>query len=1379
VSAFGASGTNAHAIIEEAPPAHREPCPAPASGPLVLLVSAKDRRSLGAQAQRLYEHISAHPELELADVAHSLASTRAQLPFRLAVIGQERERLLEDLQIVARGESKPGLPCGAAIAGPRVALLLTGQGAQRAGMGRGLYDRYEVFASALDGVCGELDRHLERSLRELLFCEPGSPDSELLNQTAITQAALFALEVALFRLVESWGIAPAYLLGHSVGEITAAHIAGSLSLGDASRFVAARGRLMQALPEGGAMVAVQGSEDEILDSLGSLREEVSLAAVNGPSAVVLSGPAESVERVASLWDARGRATKRLPVSHAFHSALMEPMLAELREVARTLHFSPPTITIVSNLTGKPLSVEQACSPDYWVDHARSTVRFMDGMRWLDDAGVDCFIELGPDGVLSAAGRDCVEREQPQTGPLLVAAMRRKRPEAHTLLAAMAEAHVRGVPVKWSEVLPGEAVELCTYAFQRKRFWVQPVPARTGGTATGHPLLSTETTIAGRDEWVFEGSVSLAAQPWLADHTVGGVVLVSGTSFVEMALWAGARVGCGTLEEIALEAPLALGEQDALALQLCLGEPEQGRRSFTLHSRDQAAGEWRRHAAGMFTGALSAPADPGALGEWPAPGAQRLDLDALYERLSDHGLGYGPSFKCARAAWRRGEAVFTSVELPDGADVSGGGFAIHPGLLDAAFHALVDPAGELSLPFSWSGVRLGASRSTKWRVLFAPAGAGAVSMHAFDEAGRPVVSAEAVVARPVPAEQLASLSGEGGGGLYVLSWNRLDDRREGMPEDCVALGEVGVALVKGQRHSEIAGLLQEMDRGVSPPGLVLASVGSASVHARVGDALSLLRRWLADERLADSRLVFLTRGAVAPDGAESLDPAASAVWGLVRTAQSEHPGRFVLADIDGDPRSEAVLAAALGSGEQQVAMRAGTAYVPSVERVAHPAAPARELFDPHGTVLITGGTGGIGASLARHLVKVHSAHYLTLVSRRGESAPGAAALKDELVALGADVTIAACDVSDREAVGELLRAIPSGSPLSGVIHAAGVLDDGVIESLTAERLRRVLEPKVDGALNLHDLTRELELRSFVLISSVSGTIGGPAQANYAAANAFLDALAVMRRAEGLPACSQAWGLWGKSGELTAHLRDSDRARLAAGGLLPISNEEAMDMFDAAVGLDLPHVMPVRVDMRALRAAVRLGAVSMLLARPVGLRAPARPDAERELTLTLSECPDGEREAILLKAVCGHLAEILGHGEGDTIEVSRTFKDLGLDSLGAIDLRNRLGSACGLRLPSTLTFDYPTPVAVARHLHARMGGGAEGSSSTVTALDELEQVLAGHMPSGSEIERMQRIFTKFASSSPIGAERILEASEDEIYALIDGDLRVPDQGAVEGP
>ncbi|MET8014845.1 SDR family NAD(P)-dependent oxidoreductase [Streptomyces sp. NPDC005266] len=1604
VSSFGISGTNAHVILEAPPEDTTAPEPAPDAPVIPWVLSARTADGVRRQAERLLATIDGASGLDARDVGFTLATGRALMDHRAVLLGADRGTLTAALAALARGEDTPDAVVGEAgeAGAGGLALVFSGQGAQRAGMGRDLYERYPVFAETFDAVCAAVDAHLDghagHPLRDVVFAPAGSPAAALLDQSMYTQTALFALDIALWELLRSWGVEPGHVMGHSLGEITAACAAGVLSLPDACALVAARGRLMQALPEGGAMVALAVGEEEAQAYLrqAALTDAVGIAAVNGPQAVVISGDEPAALAVAEHFRAAGRRVRRLSVSHAFHSHRMDAMLDEFADVLAGLDFRPPRIPLVSNVTGELADPERLCTPAYWVEHVRRAVRFADGVRWLAGQGVTAYLEVGPDAVLTPMVHATLDAVLDDGGYVAAATLTAGRPEPQALARALAQPFAAGLPMAWERLLPGgRRVELPGYPFAGQRYW-QAADETTAGlraaglSATSHPLLGAAVHLPD-GQTVLTGRVLPSAHPWLADHAVGGTVLLPGTAFLELALHAGAEAGCPVVEELTLHTPLALPTGTAVYLQVIVGAPDgAGRRTVGVHSSatppTSAAMDEPpvRHATGVLAPAAPRPDSDWT---WPPAGAQPVPLDGFYEGLAERGYGYGPAFRGLRAAWRTGDELYAEVELP----IAPGGFGLHPALLDAALHTVTlglparagTDAAQPLLPFSWTGVTLEATRAPALRVRLGASGDGTVSLTATDALGRPVITVDALALRPMTA----GAAPERDGGLH-LRWRALP------------AGDAGA---------------------VSADLTVVHVEPGGDLRTRLAEVLALTQRFLAGPADTEARLAVVTRGTLM----DRPDPVTAAVWGMLRSAQAEHPGRLLLADLD--TWSDQALAVAVGTGEPQVAVRDGQPYAPRLTRTgpallplpdgparrlrrtgegaaltlvaasdgdalagsdgemlagqdgdqplgptqirvsmraagtdpdslsategagvvtetgprvtavtvgdrvfglfprgdalsreavtdhrdvapipngwsfaqaaaaprafltawhglvdvagvragqqvlvhaagtdvglaavqlarhlgaevhatapadardalrglgldeAHLAEPGADAFpktvpaglavvldplggdtaaasaalladdgryvpvagryetpgdqthpgtapvdiadveparqrehlaalgslfgrgtlqplpvhahdvraaaeahgsdrtspalltiprplDPDGTVLVTGASGTLGRLVVRRLVTDHGIRHLLLLSRSG------APLPEDLLGEHVTALSVACDVADRDQLARALARIPAEHPPTAVVHTAGVLDDGVLQSLTPQRLDTVLRPKADAVRHLDELTADADLAAFVVFSSAAGVLGSPGQANYAAANAYLDAFAARRHAAGRPAVSLAWGMWTETSGMTARLHTADRDRIARTGLLPTGTEEGLAAFDRALSAAVPFVVPVRVDTGALRADT---APVLLrdLASPAQRRtaADAVPAAQDEpLASRLLRMPAERRRETLLELLRTEVARVLGHTDPGRIPADGAFRDLGFDSLTAVELRNRVSAGTGLKLSSTAVFDHPSPSALADHLLA--GLAPAPAAAQPTGETTYEQVMA---------------------------------------------------------
>ncbi|MFH9672226.1 SDR family NAD(P)-dependent oxidoreductase [Streptomyces sp. NPDC017405] len=1317
VSSFGVSGTNGHVVLEQAEPAEAPPLSEVPNGPVPCVVSGRTAAALRAQAAALHTHLAQTPGLRPADVAHTLATGRAGHEHRAVLLADDRQALLDGLDALARdaGPLPPGNVRGTARTGEAVAFVFPGQGSQWPGMARELLDTSPVFAARFAQCADALAPYTDFSLPDVVRGAPGAPGFDRVD---VVQPALFAVMVSLAEVWRAHGVEPAAVVGHSQGEIAAACVAGALTLDDAAKVVALRARALRALAGHGGMASVALPADRVRERLAPWGGRIALAVVNGPESAAVSGDPEALAGLLAALEADGIRARAIPVDYASHGPHVEAVRAELSAALAGLAPRPAVVPFYSTVTGALLDTERLDAA-YWYENLRHTVEFERATRALLDAGHRVFVEVSPHPVLTAALQDTAAAAG--TDALALGTLHRDDAGRRRTLTALAELHTRGVPVDWDAVLTGHRptrVDLPTYAFQRERYWLEDTGAPAGDAASlgldpsGHPLLGAVVTLADSESLLFTGRLSARTHPWLADHTVQGDILLPGTAFLELAVLAGDRTGCSRVDDLTLEAPLTLPRDAGVVLRLSVGAPAaDGTRTLALHARPDDPDtdeEWTRHATGLLAPAAPAPAAT-APGAWPPPGAAPVDLDGMYARYAEGGFAYGPAFQGLTAVWRLGDDLYAEAVLPPGIHQDAQRFALHPALLDAALHATgltADGTGDGGrMPFVWSGATLHATGAAALRVRLTRTAPDTLALEVADTTGSPVASVESLVLRPAAPDARAARTHHDS--LFRVEWTPVTCPPAPVATDWAVIGPAGTGLPVSAVYADTAALTAALDAGTAPPGLVLVpqppyhdgdTEDGEDVHAAVHRALETLQTWLADERLAGTRLALVTRNAV---GEAPADPARAAVWGLTRSAQSEHPGRFLLVDLDEEATPRTV-AAALTSGEEQLAVRGDTVLVPRLAKV--PATdPVPVALDPDGTVLVTGGTGLLGSRVARHLVARHGVRHLLLAGRSGPDASGATALTAELTALGAHVTVAACDAADRTALAALLDGIPAGHPLTAVVHAAGALDDGVLTALTPGRVDTVLRPKADAARHLHELTRDKDLRAFVLFSSAAGTFGGPGQGNYAAANAYLDALAERRHALGLPARSLAWTLWEQRSALTGHLDDADLRRLARSGMPPLTTDEGLALLDAALTVDAPALLPLRLDPRALRARAAEGEPVPPLLRSL-VRVPARraasaapaQDTGTALPERLAALPEAERLRTLVRLVCAQAAAVLGHTSDSAVVPGRAFRDLGFDSLASVELRNRLTAATGLRLPATLVFDHPSPQALAAHL-----------------------------------------------------------------------------------
>ncbi|HET8933890.1 MAG TPA: SDR family NAD(P)-dependent oxidoreductase, partial [Polyangiales bacterium] len=1337
ISAFGISGTNAHVIIEEPPEAAAaetstsevsswlwsEPALDGAAVELPWVVSGSDEASLRAQAARLSRWLMRHPDARLADVVHTLALHRTHFDARAAFFARSREDATEALDALVEGRDRAGTVRGLKRPGGKVVFVFPGQGSQWFAMGRELLSENAVFAEAVQAVDAALLPWTGWSVTALLRGET-SQSLPPWERVDAVQPALFAVGMGLAAVWRSLGIEPAAVVGHSQGEVTAAVVSGALSLEDGAKVVALRSQAVRKRCGDGAMVLIERPPAEVEAVIAKYGTELSIAAVNTASSTIVSGAVAAVDALLAELQSQALFARKINVDYASHSAQMDELLPALREQLASIQPRAGQVPLYSTVEARVLSGAEL-DAEYWCKNLRQTVRFDRALSQLLAAGHGVFVELSAHPVLTLTLSGACEGH----GAVVVGSLQRDKGGMAQLQRVLAELHVQGQRLDFRRLLEpvgGHLIDLPTYAFQRSRYWVESDALRKDANTLGlatvkHPLLGALVSLADSDGYVLSGLLSLAEQPWLKDHAVHGTVLMPGTGLLELALHAARTVGLASVAELTLEQPLVMSVDSALQLQLTVGAPDaQEHRPVAIFSRAGDA-EWQRHAVGTLAAENAESAAPDAgfeeLQAWPVPEAEAIDVTGLYATLHAQGLQYGPTFQGLVELCKLDQTAYARVQLPESARPAAAHYGVHPALLDAALHSMValGVAEGIELPFAWSDVQLYASGARELRVRAevgaSESGQRTVTFWIADGLGAPVARIAGLHVRPLRLEQLQAATRRAVEHLY-----RLDFQAAALPaadgaEQLVLGGDGQLAQQLGAAWSpDLESYLLQLGEAEPAARIVLdargGGAGSAEEIWQGAQAVScatltLLQRALSEPKLSTTELLWVTTSAVDGGDGELRDLVHAPLWGMLRAVRNEHPERKLrLLDLGSEPVDPQLLEQALSATrEPELALRGQQARAPRLVRVYSD--EQGSLPELTGTVLVTGGTGELGAALAQHLVAAHGVKQLVLTSRQGLAAPGAEQLVQQLRAAGAEqVEVRACDVTERASLTALLDDL--GAALCAVFHLSGVLEDGVLQTQTVERLERVFAPKVGGALLLDELTRERALQAFVLYSSASGTLGGVGQSNYAAANALLDALAVQRRQQGLPGQSLAWGLWQPSGTgLTGALTDADLGRLARSGIAPLTAAQGVQLLDAALRSDRAHVATIRLELsmlqRAAEQGVKVPALMRSLVRP-GLRrasaaAAAQASALRERLSTLAE---SERLQALVELVCGEVATVLGLAHGQAVDPDKELAKLGLDSLMAVEVRNRLAALAGTTLPATLAFDYPTPRAIAQLL-----------------------------------------------------------------------------------
>jgi acyl transferase domain-containing protein len=1363
ISSFGFSGTNVHLLLDSYSP-HLEPEP-PAKGarPLQLFtLSAKTENSLVELAGR-YEHfLENQPNDQLENISYSANTSRARLPYRLAVVAADLEQARNKLGAFHSDPTTDAVIHGTspAVRSPDVTFLFTGHGAQYLRMGQGLYETEPIFRQVIDR-CNELaTAYLDQPLIEALY---PTASSTLMDTMSYGQPAIFAVQAALTELWKSWGVQPSVVAGHSLGEYAAAVAAGIFNIEDGLKLVCARGRLMDNLPQKGSMAAIFAPEDQVAEMIQPFSRDVAIAVINHPTNIVISGTQCAVEAVLAAFDAKSIKNRRLTVAQAAHSPLLDPIREEFTSVVSSVHFTEPRIDLISSTTGQPITDSEISSPDYWWRHLRNPVQFVRLMETLQERGQTLFVEIGPHPVLLSNG----QRLLPSGYGVWVPSLREKFNDSQQMLESLGKLFTVGVDVNWESYYGTDhprRIVLPTYPFDHQRYWFVPGKASGGSgravPGTGiSPLLEKRLNSPALDSAVFEGHISAAWPAYLDHHRIFGTSIAPSPAFIEMAVRAA--------EELFGNGPMRIGN---LAIQEAMILPEEGLNTFqiilTQNGTDSAAfkivsldanDQWKTHTTGEVARQAASTENDSAgildqITQIQARCTEQIDGVDYYAGVAAFGLEFGESFRGLQHVWRRDGEALGKVQIPEMLQDETSQYRFHPALLDACFHLLGAPLPDAKIETAYLLIGIDHFRLYQqpsgqlWNHTILVEQTGETftgNIRLFDESGTLIAEAQGLQLKRANRELLLrAVRPRFDDWFYNIEW-----QPKSIPVSQVTNPHKSKWYIlpdqKGFGKIVVERLTTESETcSLITPGEPV-SAGSnviflAGLDATLGEGgVTLLENQVAlcqDVIQAaltgvDTRLWIVTRGAQ-PANQSRLEPAQATLWGLGRVIALEHPEIWGgLIDLDPDqPLAEqtAALIAEIRAGdtEDQIAFRQNKRLVARLVRSTRPSTHVGS-FSPTAAYLITGGLGGLGLVTARWMAEQGAGHIL-LTSRHGlpprsiwdqlptgsQAASQAAAIREIETMFGVNIEVAAVDVSDSDELQLLIQSFGSARPpLKGIIHAAAVLGGRPLADLTAGDLRAMFAPKILGAWNLCNLTQELDLDFLVFFSSTTALWGSNLLAHYAAANTFMDTFAHDCRSRGQPVLSVNWGTW----EIMRVASQSEQQRTIQFGLEQMPVEAALAILGGLIHSDLVQITVASVEWTSLKAAYEARRVRPFLQLLESRKAQPK-SAVQVKSVSLNDqmkaLKPEERREFIVDHVRNQVARVISAPDPTRLNITQGLFEMGLDSLMSVELKGMLETSVGHPLPSTLTFNYPTISDLSRYLDETVLAEQPSPAPTVT-------------------------------------------------------------------